>query len=92
MIYFVAILKMKKVELNKVYREEHLKYLEELNKKGKVLAKGPFSDNEGGMVIYIVNSKKEAYELASRDPYVINGVRNLTLYEWKIEGEKIING
>lgn len=85
MAHFVAFLKMEKPELNETYRQEHLDYLAALDGKGKIFAKGPFTDGSGGMVIYIADSYEEAEELAKADPYIIKGVRSLVLREWVLK-------
>jgi len=84
MAHFAAILYMQDETKNQILRPDHLAYLDELNKQGKIFAKGPFLDGAGGMVIYIADSLEEAKELAEKDPYVIEGVRRLELHEWKI--------
>jgi len=84
MAHFAAILYMQDETKNQTFRPDHLAYLEELNKQGKIFAKGPFLDGAGGMVIYIADSLEEAKELAEKDPYVVQGVRRLELHEWKI--------
>ncbi|HET7629553.1 MAG TPA: YciI family protein [Bacillales bacterium] len=85
MAYFAAILHMEKPEDNQKYRPQHLNHIAEMEKRGKVFAKGPFTEEQGGMIIYIADSKAEAKEMAEKDPYVVHGVRSLTLYEWKME-------
>jgi uncharacterized protein len=35
----------------------------------------------GGMIVYVIDSYEEAEELAKKDPYVIEGVRELHLHE-----------
>ncbi|RXT04877.1 YciI family protein [Ammoniphilus sp. CFH 90114] len=84
MAHFAAILYMQDVEKNQEYRPQHLAYLEELAKQGKVHAKGPFVDGAGGLVIYVADSLEDAKELAEKDPYVIEGARRLELHEWKM--------
>ncbi|WP_134699805.1 YciI family protein [Ammoniphilus sp. YIM 78166] len=84
MAHFAAILNMLDEEKNQQYRPQHLEYLEELGKQGKVFAKGPFADGSGGMVIYVAESFEEAKEVAENDPYVLLGARRLDLREWKM--------
>jgi uncharacterized protein len=84
MAHFAAILYMLDEEKNQQYRPQHLAYLEELGKQGRVFAKGPFADGSGGLVIYAADSIEEAREIAENDPYVIEGVRRLELREWKM--------
>ncbi|MBA4600995.1 YciI family protein [Thermoactinomyces mirandus] len=88
MAYFAAILHMENQEKNKTYRPNHLAHLEELEKQGKVFAKGPFADGAGGLVIYLADSLTEAEELANKDPYVVTGARRLELHEWKMTRPK----
>lgn len=84
MAYFAAILYMQDAEKNQEFRPQHLEYLEELEKQGKVNSKGPFVDGAGGLVIYSADSLEEAKELAENDPYVVKGARRLELHEWKM--------
>jgi uncharacterized protein len=84
MAYFAAILYMQDISRNQEVRPQHLAYLDEMNKQGKVHAKGPFLDGAGGMVVYIADSLEEASKIAESDPYVREGVRRLELHEWKI--------
>lgn len=84
MAYFAAILYMQDPERNQELRPQHLEYLEQLERQGKIFAKGPFVDGAGGLVVYIAESLEEAKVLAEQDPYVAEGVRRLELHEWKI--------
>ncbi|GAE28926.1 YciI family protein [Alkalihalobacillus hemicellulosilyticus] len=84
MAYFAAILHMAKPELNEKHRQSHLDYLTNLEEQGKIFAKGPFVDGNGGMVIYEANHFDEAQLLANEDPYVKLGVRRLELHEWNM--------
>ena len=85
MAYFAAILEMQDESKSLTYRPNHLEYLEQLGKEGKVFAKGPFGDGSGGMVIYIAENLEEAKQLAENDPYIQEGVRKLDLREWKLQ-------
>ncbi|MCM3341459.1 MULTISPECIES: YciI family protein [unclassified Paenibacillus] len=84
MAYFAAILEMKDASKNQTFRQQHLDYLDKLKEQGKLFAKGPFGDGSGGMVVYIADSMEEARQIAENDPYVVEGVRQLNLREWKI--------
>jgi uncharacterized protein len=84
MKYFVAFLKMKDLEKNVSFRQQHLDFLEEKAKEKKIFARGRFTDNTGGMVIYIADSVEEAQSLAVSDPYVTSGARILELHEWDV--------
>lgn len=84
MSYFAAFLHMINIEKNNEVRPLHIKYLEELEKQGKIFARGPFSDQSGGLVVYIADTFEEALILAGNDPHVIQNVRRLELKEWVI--------
>ncbi|OLN23643.1 hypothetical protein BTO30_03485 [Domibacillus antri] len=83
MAYYAALLHMIDLEKNNEVRPLHVEYLEKLEEKGKVFARGPFGDDSGGLVIYIADSYEEALELAENDPIVTHSVRRLELKEWK---------
>ncbi|MFS0562922.1 YciI family protein [Terribacillus sp. 179-K 1B1 HS] len=83
MKYFAAFLKMEKPELNQQYRQAHLDFLADLDEKGYIFARGPFTDGAGGLVIYQAEDETKAKQVAEQDPYLINGVRSLELHEWK---------
>lgn len=82
MAYFAALLYMIDPEKNTEIRPHHIKYLEELEKQGKIFARGPFTDGSGGLVVYKSDTFEEASSLAKNDPYVIEKARKLDLKEW----------
>ncbi|WP_342048069.1 YciI family protein [Bacillus sp. OTU530] len=84
MKYFAVISKMLNVEKNNMYREEHLDYLKQLGKEGKVFAKGRFVDGAGGLVIYKADSEKEVEYMVKGDPFIIQGARSYEIHEWAI--------
>jgi uncharacterized protein YciI len=85
MKYFAAFLKMKDLEKNRIFRQQHLDFLTENEKAGKIFARGKFMDGEGGLVIYIAGSRDEAVKLAGSDPYVASGARTLEVFEWDMK-------
>ncbi len=85
MKYFAAFLKMKDLEKNVNFRQQHVDFLIENEKKGNIFARGRFTDGEGGLVIYLAESREEAAGLANSDPYVVSGARSLDLYEWDMK-------
>jgi uncharacterized protein len=85
MKYFAAMLMMKDLEKNTAYRQQHVDFLIEKEKEGKIFARGRFTEGEGGLVIYIAASREEAVKLAESDPYVVSGARTLELYEWDMK-------
>ena len=85
MKYFAAFLKMNDLEKNTAYRQQHVDFLTKNESKGKIFARGRFMGGEGGLVIYIAESRDEALKLAQSDPYVTSGARTLDLYEWDMQ-------
>jgi uncharacterized protein YciI len=85
MKYFAAFLRMKDLEKNVSYRQQHLDYLHQRRKEGRIFASGRFAGNEGGLVIYTAESFDEAKKIAESDPFVLSGARALELYEWEMK-------
>ncbi|MEM3684294.1 MAG: YciI family protein [Conexivisphaerales archaeon] len=65
------------------YRDEHLKYLENLKKSGKLIMAGRFSDGSGGAYFLNASDINEAKVIADNDPYHLSGLRVYTLKEWE---------
>ncbi len=65
-------------------QKEHLAYVSELKKEGKILFTGHFGDNKNlqGISIFNVTSKEEAIILASKDPAVKSGRLKFEIREW----------
>ncbi len=84
MKYFAALLRMKDLEKNASFRQQHLDFLTQQDGEGKIFARGRFTDG-GGLVIYIAHSFEEAEKIAKLDPYVVSGARTLELYEWEMK-------
>jgi uncharacterized protein len=82
MAYYAAILHMLDKEKNLEVRPRHIEYLDKLDQKGKIFARGPYADGSGGLVVYIADSYEEALSLAEKDPHVIYKSRRLELKEW----------
>jgi len=85
MKYFAAFLKMKDPEKNASFRQQHMDFLLQSEKEGKIFARGRFTDNSGGMVVYIAPSFEEAEKIAQSDPLVTSGARTLELHEWDMK-------
>ena len=70
----------------KPYLAEHLQYMIELEREGKLFASGPLGNpiRGDGMTIVRAASEDEARELAKRDPFVINGIRTFTIKPWTV--------
>jgi uncharacterized protein len=85
MKYFAAFLKMKDPEKNAAFRPQHMDFLIQKEKEGKIFARGRFSEGKGGLVVYIAESFEEATRIAESDPLVVSGARFLELYEWEMK-------
>ncbi len=85
MSYYAAFLKMKDLEKSQLFRPQHLEFLVETEKAGRIFARGRFTDNAGGLVIYIASSYEEARGIAEKDPYLACGARELELHEWDMK-------
>jgi hypothetical protein len=88
MKYFAAFLKMNDPEKNTTFRQQHVDFLLQREKEGKIFARGRFADNTGGLVVYVAPSLEEAAKIAAGDPYVVSGARILELHEWVMEAAR----
>ena len=64
-----------------VLQDREKKYLSALQRSGEILVIGPLSDQSAGLVIYDVQSLKEAEELVERQPMVRAGLLSVELHE-----------
>lgn len=82
---FVVFSQGKGLDL-KPYLAEHLQYMIELERQGKLFASGPFGDGTkgDGMTIVRAADENEAREMALRDPLVVNGIRTFTIQQWTV--------
>ncbi len=83
MPYFVAFLNKVDPKKDKELLEIHIDYLNKHIELGNIYAKGPFMDHSGGLIIYKASDYDTAYKLASEDPAVKEGSRELIFKEWK---------
>jgi len=58
----------------KIHRTAHLAALEPLNRAGRVLLAGPFTDQAGSLIIIEADSLEEARQIAHEDPYTVHGI------------------
>lgn len=82
---FVIFWRGKGLDL-KPYLAEHLQYMIDVERKGKLFASGPLGDptRGDGMTIVRAANEEEANEIAKRDPFVVNGIRTYTIQAWMI--------
>ncbi len=66
-------------------REQHLRYVYDISKRGIVWAGGPSADLSGSLNIYAVNSIEEAKKVQQNDPYYKSGLwYDDQYFEWII--------
>lgn len=66
-------------------RLEHVRYYEDLCKKGILWLAGSWADHSGGLQIFAVDSIEKAREVQQNDPLLINGIMyDDTYFEWTI--------
>ncbi|PSR35209.1 MAG: hypothetical protein C7B46_02020 [Sulfobacillus benefaciens] len=81
---FVAWLTIVDHDKNLQHRPEHLAYIGEQYRAGKVSLAGPFADKSGGLVVYEAETMEEARRLANNDPIVSSGARTVVVKSWPI--------
>lgn len=64
-------------------RPAHRERNQRLAAEGKLLAGGPWADDSGALVLFVVDSVAEAKVLIAEDPYYTTpGVEVTSLHEW----------
>jgi len=64
-----------------VLQDREKKYLSALQRSGEIMIIGPLADGSAGLVVYDVQSLKEAEELVERQPMVRAGLLSVELHE-----------
>ncbi len=57
-----------------LHRDSHRERLTALEKDGKLVLAGPFSDGTGSLIVIKAESLAEAEAFAQEDPYVTHGI------------------
>ena len=83
MILYVAYFRTIDKKKEKEILQEHLDYVNKLYRDGAIVAKGPFTDKSGGLIIYQASSREEAEVLVSNDPVIKYGSRQVEFKEWR---------
>jgi uncharacterized protein YciI len=70
----------------KPYLADHLQYMIELERKGKLFASGPLGDpsKADGMTIVRAADEEEARHMALKDPFVVHGIRTFRIVPWTV--------
>jgi uncharacterized protein YciI len=63
---------------------EHFAHLQSLQKEGKLIMAGRFSEVLIGLVMLEVASREKALEIMRNDPAVKSGIFHAELYPWNI--------
>ncbi len=58
----------------KIHRAAHLANLEPLDRQGRVVLAGPLTDKAGSLLVLDFETREEAEDFTSHDPYTIYGV------------------
>lgn len=68
------------------YLAQHLQYMIELEREGKLFASGPLGDpsKADGMTIVRAADEEEARRMALRDPFVVHGIRTFKIVPWTV--------
>ena len=84
MILYVTILEMVDKKKDDEILEEHIGFLNQKLEEGILVAKGPFTDHSGGLMIYKADSIEDARKIIETDPAVRDNTRKIALLkEWK---------
>lgn len=73
-----------KEEGRRAHFGEHMDWLLDMHRGGKVLFSGPTSDREVGIYVLVSESLGKAAELAAADPHHVYGERTAEIYEWEV--------
>lgn len=74
------VMLMKNVNpLNEEIIKRHVSHLKEMDNSGRLYLCGPFTDYNGGMVIFNVSTYEEAKKLAEKDPFIAEGYKTYEL-------------
>ncbi len=66
-------------------RPTHREYLKSLLDQGKLYESGPWTDDQGALLIYEVADEAEARELLANDPYTEHGIiAEASIHGWNV--------
>lgn len=83
MILYSAYFKTVDAKLDEEIRQAHLDYIYKLMDEGVIVAKGPFTDHSGGLIIYKASDVEAATGFVMNDPVCVHGSRTVEIKEWK---------
>lgn len=87
---FLVLLSEKQPQLlNESLLQDHISYLKILRKKGYLPLCGPFSDNQGAVLIIRTDLKSHAEELINGDPFIQrNYYKKYEIHEFTEAGDE----
>lgn len=96
LLYILMTTAISDYERMQEYRADHLEYLHDLGSKGQLIGAGPLLTRDAelyegdGLIIIRADSLSKALQIAERDPFHQQNVREYTLKPWLLsEGEMV---
>ncbi|MGD8379626.1 MAG: YciI family protein [Gammaproteobacteria bacterium] len=71
--FLVTLSDKKRGALSRELLEKHVNYLKSLALSGKLKLCGPFTDNDGAMLVLAVETLESAREVIEGDPFIAEG-------------------
>lgn len=62
----------------------HTEHLRELDRQGKLVLAGPFSDDPRGLLVLNCDDRRDAEAILNVDPLIVGGVRSYRIHTWLI--------
>ena len=84
MAYIYLMSNQKNLEIVK----KHVDHLQHLDKSGKLVLCGPFTDYAGGMVILNCENIEEARKIVESDPFIAEGYKTYELRTLEIANKE----
>ena len=67
---------------------EHVEFLKWLTLENRLILCGPFSDYQGGVVVFHALDKEEAILIVEKDPYIKHGYKSYELHTIELANEE----
>ena len=64
--------------------DEHIKWMAEQKRTGKMLVNGPSGDRSTGIVVYGPMPEDELRKVLDTDPLIVSGLREYKVYPWEV--------
>ena len=63
---------------------DHGEYMKQLYAEGSLVMAGPFTDNDGALIVLYVDSEEKARTIMNNDPAVKKKIFSETLHKWQV--------